>query len=149
MHPNVATCYYVRTIGGIVRVFAEYAHGGSLKSWIDSGMLYQGGEHQALLRILDVAIQTARGLKHAHTHGILHQDVKPENVVMEWDGTARLTDFGLASGIRHLPEATEDFHSGTVYVQGAGLCTVAYALPERCRARTSLGLRTCSPGRSV
>jgi len=43
LHPNIVSCYYVRTLGGIPRVFAEYVEGGSLKDWIDDGRLYEGG----------------------------------------------------------------------------------------------------------
>lgn len=47
---------------------------------------------------LDIAIQMAWGLQHAHDQGLVHQDVKPANVLMTPDGTAKVTDFGLAKG---------------------------------------------------
>jgi serine/threonine protein kinase len=98
LHPHIVSCHYVRTLGGIPRVFAEYVEGGSLKDWIDSRKLYAGGPQEVLKRILDIAIQMAWGLHYAHEHeqGLVHQDVKPANVLMMPDGTAKVSDFGLA-----------------------------------------------------
>jgi serine/threonine protein kinase len=96
LHPHTVSCYYVRRLGDIPRVFAEYVEGGSLKDWISSGKIYEGGPKKALERILDVAIQFAWGLHYAHEQGLVHQDVKPANVMMTNDGTAKVTDFGLA-----------------------------------------------------
>jgi serine/threonine protein kinase len=66
LHPHVVTCHYVRPIDGIPRIFAEYVTGGSLEDWIRSGRLYAGTPEQSLARILDIAIQIAWGLEHAH-----------------------------------------------------------------------------------
>ena len=96
LHPNTVSCFYVRTLGGIPRVFAEFVEGGSLQDWIENGKLYVGGAQAALSRILDIAIQFAWGLQFAHAQGLIHQDVKPANVLMTSDGTAKVTDFGLA-----------------------------------------------------
>src|SRR5207237_662269 len=66
LHPHIVSCYYVHTMGGSPRVFAECVEGGSLKDWIDSGRLYEGGPVKVLERILDIAIQFAWGLQYAH-----------------------------------------------------------------------------------
>lgn len=95
LHPHIVTCYYVRTLRGIPRVFAEFVEGGSLKDWIRDRRLYAGDEREALRRILDVAIQFAWGLGYAHEKGMVHQDVKPANALMTPDGTLKVTDFGL------------------------------------------------------
>ena len=97
LHPNVASCYYVRRIDGIPRVFAEYVNGGTLSSWIHRRTLYEGED--TLARMLDVAIQFAWGLRYAHAQGLLHQDVKPLNVLMTKDGVAKVTDFGLSRAL--------------------------------------------------
>ena len=68
----------------------------SLAAWIRTAALYDGGSRQALARILDIAIQLAWGLRHAHAQRVVHQDVKPGNVLLTADGTAKITDFGLA-----------------------------------------------------
>lgn len=59
LHPHIVSCYYVWTLGGIPRVFAEYVEGGSLSEWIRDRRLYEGGPEKALERILDIAIQFA------------------------------------------------------------------------------------------
>ncbi|MGW3951827.1 WD40 repeat domain-containing serine/threonine protein kinase [Streptomyces sp. NPDC004752] len=116
-HPNVCGCHHVRVLGGIPYVFAEYVPGGSLREWIDDGRLYEGDEPTVLARILDFAIQTARGLEHAHREGIVHRDIKPANVLLGPDGIAKVTDFGLAAASTTTPSA--------------GGMTPAYASPEQ------------------
>ncbi|MFG2443560.1 protein kinase [Nocardia fluminea] len=66
LHPNVCCCHYVRQLEGLPMVFAEYVPGGSLSEWIADGRLYEGREMDVLRRVLDVAIQFAWGLEHAH-----------------------------------------------------------------------------------
>lgn len=102
LHPHTVNCAYVRTLDGLPRVFAEWVDGGSLADAVAGGRLYEGGPRAALARVLDVAVQTAWGLLHAHDSGLVHQDVKPANVMLEPDATAKVTDFGLA---RALPAA--------------------------------------------
>jgi serine/threonine protein kinase/WD40 repeat protein len=98
LHPNIVTCHYVRRLGGVPRVFAEYVDGGSLQSWINDRQLYEGDQKKALERLLDMTIQFAWGLGFAHEKGLVHQDIKPENVMMTQDGTPKLADFGLGHG---------------------------------------------------
>src|SRR5262249_42296189 len=96
LHPHTVACYYVRRLGGIPRVFAEFAAGGSLDEWLRTRRLYRGGPEQALERVLDVAIQVAWGLQHAHDQNLVHRDVKPGNVLLTDEGLAKVTDFGMA-----------------------------------------------------
>ena len=131
-HPHVCTCYYVRTIDGVPRVFAEYVTGGSLKSRIDDGSLYEGAPREALERILDIAVQVAWGLAYTHGQGVVHQDVKPGNVLLGKDGTARIIDFGIARA-RQFGTAEAAPEAGSlrsVLVTQAGM-TEAYASPEQ------------------
>ena len=80
-HPNIVPCRFFRTVGDEVLIFAEYVEGGSLKEWIDSKKLYEGGPQKAVERILDISIQFAWGLHCMHERGVVHQDVKPGNVL--------------------------------------------------------------------
>ncbi len=95
-HPNIVECYYVRRLGGIPRVFVEYLKGRDLGHLIDSKALYAGGHDAALKRVLDAAIQFCWGLHHAHQHGVIHQDVKPGNLLVAEGDVCKVTDFGLA-----------------------------------------------------
>jgi WD40 repeat protein/serine/threonine protein kinase len=138
LNPHVVSCYYVRRISGIPRVFAEYVAGGSLEEWIhppdgSAPKLYAGGPEQALERILDVAIQFAWGLHHAHENGLIHQDVKPHNVMMTAGGLAKVTDFGLSRAVgvhgdRRLAGAQSRLVS-------CGGMTPAYCSPEQAERR--------------
>lgn len=99
-HPNLAACRFFRSQGDETIIFAEYVKGGSLASWIRDGELYQGTKEQALERILDAAIQFAWGLHVIHTCGLIHQDVKPGNVLLTQlpDFIVKVSDFGLTRG---------------------------------------------------
>ncbi|MDT9687357.1 protein kinase [Streptomyces sp. P9(2023)] len=143
LHPHVCGCHYVRSLDGTPRVFAEYVAGGSLAEWIRDGRLYAGGEAAARARIVDFAIQMAWGLEHAHSRGLVHQDVKPGNALVDEDGTVKVTDFGLAraagAGSPGAPVGTE-LPGGTVLVTRGGL-SLPYASPEQV-AGGRLGRRT-------
>ena len=130
LHPHIVCCYYVRVLGGVPRVFAEYVEGGSLKDWIDSRKLYEGGEEEALKRMLDVAIQFAWGLHYAHEQGLVHQDVKPANLLMTPEGIAKVTDFGLAKARAVAGEAVQADSGQSVLVSSGGM-TPAYCSPEQ------------------
>ena len=130
LHPHIVSCHYVRTLGGIPRVFAEYVEGGSLRDWIDSRKLYEGGPQEALKRILDIAIQLAWGLHYAHEKGVIHQDVKPANVLMLPDGTAKITDFGLAKARGLTGETPLTDRHRSILVSTGGM-TPAYCSPEQ------------------
>ena len=132
LHPQVVTCHYVRSLGGIPRVFAEFVDGGSLSDWIRSGKLYEGGADKALSRILDVAIQFAWGLGYAHEKGFVHQDVKPANLMLTSAGDAKVTDFGLARARMVAGVAVAQASGHGPLVTTAGM-TPAYCSPEQAR----------------
>lgn len=132
LHPHIVSCHYVRKLGGIPRVFAEYVEGGSLRDWIQLQTLYAGGPKEALRRMLDIAIQMGWGLHYAHEREVVHQDVKPGNILMTPDGTAKVSDFGLARAQAAVGEAMPA-HSPDVslLVPGGGGRTKPYASPEQ------------------
>ncbi|MDN3258623.1 protein kinase [Streptomyces sp. CSDS2] len=102
LHPHICACHYVRTVDGFPRVFAEFVAGGSLDDRMRGGEapLYRGEESVVLARVLDIAVQTAWGLEHAHARHVVHRDVKPGNILVGDDGQVRVTDFGLAQARR-------------------------------------------------
>lgn len=140
-HANLVPCRFFRTVGDEVLIFAEYVEGGSLKDWIDSRKLYEGGAEKTLERILDTAIQFAWGLNCVHELGLVHQDVKPANVMMEKDVhvavqglKVRVTDYGLAraraaAGERYVPGL------GQSILLSSGGHTPAYCSPEQADGR--------------
>src|SRR4029078_611200 len=73
-----------------------------------------------------VARQVARGLASAHEHGVVHRDVKPHNVLIDADGVAKVTDFGIARSIEPVDGLTE---TGTL------LGTSEYIAPEQASGR--------------
>ncbi|MEU9438413.1 protein kinase [Streptomyces sp. NPDC048252] len=135
LHPHIANCVYVRTIDGVPRVFAEWADGGSLAEAVRSRSLYGNAP---LGSLLDVAIQSAWGLDHAHENGVVHQDVKPANVMLTGDGTVKVTDFGMA---RARMATREDAGNTDPFVSPTGL-TNEYRSPEQ--ARSPGGLTTAT-----
>jgi WD40 repeat protein len=137
LHPHTVSCYYVRRIESSPLVFAEYVAGGSLQDWIENRRLYDGGMAVSLKRILDIAIQFAWGLHYAHEQGLVHQDVKPANVMLTPQGAVKVTDFGLANAkaiASRLEELDGEHH--TLIVAGGGAMTPAYCSPEQANGQT-------------
>ncbi len=126
LHPNIVNCYYVRKINGVPQIFSEYVDGGDLKQQINSQILYHGNQKQILNRILDISIQFAWGLYFAHKQGLIHQDIKPANVMLSADGVVKITDFGLA----RLTNTLQNIEQPDNDVISAGM-TPAYASPEQ------------------
>ena len=107
LHPNIVSCYYVREIGGVPTIFSEWMDGGSLSDRIRDGSLYEGTEKEIQKRILDIAIQSARGLLYSHKKGLIHLDIKPGNLLLtkEWD--TKVADFGLAKAKSQLDDGSD------------------------------------------
>jgi hypothetical protein len=89
-HPHIIAVYDVGVAGAYHYFTMEYHTGGDLRARIREGM--------APRQAFTVARQIAAALAFAHTKGYVHRDVKPENVIFRHDGTAVLTDFGIARG---------------------------------------------------
>jgi WD40 repeat protein/serine/threonine protein kinase len=129
LHPHTVSCYYVRRVDGVPRVFAEFVDGGSLYEWIRDGRL------RAVDQILDVAIQFAWGLHYAHDQGLVHRDVKPANLMLTADGAAKVTDFGLTRARAMAVGAVGAGAGQTLMVAGGLGGTPAYMSPEQSAGR--------------
>ncbi|MBN1550580.1 serine/threonine protein kinase [bacterium] len=124
-HPNITACRFFRTIEGQTTVFAEYIQGGSLKSWIGNRKMMTAEN------ILDIAIQLGWGLHVAHQMPLVHQDIKPANILMTSDRIPKLTDFGLAAYRNPgKPLKIDQYDNRTVYLTSRGM-TPAYCSPEQ------------------
>lgn len=89
-HPNIVKVYNHGTIGGIPYIANEFVKGQNLKEVLDfrSSLPIQ--------EALEYMMQLADALHYAHQHGIVHRDVKPDNLYVMGDGTIKLGDFGIA-----------------------------------------------------
>ncbi|MBN1552637.1 serine/threonine protein kinase [bacterium] len=126
LHPNLAACRFCRTIDDRLAIFSEFVPGGSLRRWIQTSRI------SSMEQILDIAIQIAWALQAAHDRNVIHQDIKPSNVLMTNDGIAKVTDFGLAracfeGGVRKSSSTSTSFSK---YVSTGGM-TLAYCSPEQ------------------
>lgn len=130
LHPHIVSCYYVREVDGIPMIFSEWMDEGSLKDWIKSGKLYNGTDAEVLVRLLDIAIQFGRGLHYAHEQGLIHQDVKPDNLLLNKQGEAKVSDFGIARARAAQTAAEGEPADGTMLSQSGGY-TPAYCSMEQ------------------
>ena len=102
-HPNIATLYDAGEVGGTAFIVMELVEGKTLFEQ----------KPASLETTLSIARQICAALEHAHTHGIIHRDLKLENVVITSEGLAKLTDFGLARDVSRLTPTGPVF--GTVF----------------------------------
>jgi WD40 repeat protein/serine/threonine protein kinase len=109
VHPNIATCYYARVIGGLPRLFIEYVDGGTLEDWKKKEQL------QDLRTVVDLMLQFCHGMMHAEAHGMMHRDIKPQNCLIRRDKTLKITDFGLVKRVKDpsLEQRSSDVLSDT------------------------------------
>ncbi len=88
-HPNIVASYGVDEVNGCHYIAMEYVDGDSLQKWINQrGRLSVGDA-------VHVALACARALEHAHAQGMIHRDVKPDNVLISRSGKVKITDLGM------------------------------------------------------
>jgi serine/threonine-protein kinase len=88
-HPNILTIHEIGEVDGARFIVMEYIDGETLKKHMDRARMNLQG-------VLDVAIQVASALSAAHEAGIVHRDVKPQNIMIRHDNHVKVVDFGLA-----------------------------------------------------
>lgn len=114
-HPNIVNVFDVGDDNGVYYIVMELIEGITLKEYISKkGKL-------SVKEATSIAIQVSMGLEAAHSHGIVHRDVKPQNIIISMDGKVKVTDFGIARA------ATSNTISSDV------MGSVHYASPEQAR----------------
>jgi eukaryotic-like serine/threonine-protein kinase len=139
-HPNVVTVYDVGRFRERVFLAIELIEGRTLSAWLEE-------KPRTRDEILRVFVEAGRGLEAAHAAGIVHRDFKPDNVLINRDGHAKVTDFGLArpsvspeDSPAEAPEAPATTRVGAIWRDfarrtrtGALVGTPAYMAPEQLR----------------
>jgi len=124
-HPNIAAVHNAFWVDGDLVLVMELIDGRSLRSLLDGGRI-------PLATALDYTCLTLSALSYAHSHGVIHRDVSPSNIMISSTGVLKLTDFGLARG------------PGDVKVSrsGAPLGSLNYMSPEQVRGITPADARS-------
>jgi serine/threonine protein kinase len=115
-HPNIVTVYELGEDRGIPFIAMELLPGADLET------LLRSGEPLSLQERIDIVVQVCRGLAFAHEHKIVHRDMKPSNIRLLDDGTAKIMDFGIAK-----------LGSTNVTRTGMMVGTMNYMSPEQIR----------------
>ncbi|MBQ3068703.1 MAG: Stk1 family PASTA domain-containing Ser/Thr kinase [Clostridia bacterium] len=119
-HPNVVRVIDVSFTTGLQYIVMEYIDGITLKEYIEQQKALQWKE------VVHFIVQILHALQHAHDKGIVHQDVKPQNIMLLANGTIKVTDFGIARFSRSSTPSSE---------QGdKAIGSVHYISPEQARA---------------
>src|SRR5688572_17828153 len=138
-HPSILTIHEVGDHAASRFLVSEFVEGETLRQRLTRSPL-------TLREILDIAIQTASALSAAHAAGIVHRDIKPDNLMLRPDGYVKVLDFGVATFARPTAAANSGATVATVAPEtGAGMIvgTIAYMSPEQARGLPVDGRSDC------
>jgi serine/threonine-protein kinase len=93
-HPNIVSIFDTCSQPGCEAIVMELVRGRTLRDAIDEG------PGLPMATAVDIAVQVAAALEHAHRHGLVHRDVKPANILLGGDGRVLVADFGIAKALR-------------------------------------------------
>ncbi|HKY04352.1 MAG TPA: serine/threonine-protein kinase, partial [Blastocatellia bacterium] len=99
-HPNIITIYDIGQVDSTHFIASEFIEGRSLREQRRQTRMQLG-------EVLDAAVQIAGALATAHDAGIIHRDIKPDNVMLRPDGYVKVLDFGLAKLVEQQPASTD------------------------------------------
>lgn len=123
-HNNIVQAIDVGEAGGLYYFVMEYVEGKTLYDDLSKGILFAEAE------AIDIVIQLAHALEHAHTHGMIHRDVKPKNIMITTEGIVKLADMGLA-------RETSDVKAAKIE-EGKAFGTPYYIAPEQIRGEVTI-----------
>ena len=109
-HPNIVKVYDVSVTDRLQYIVMEYVNGITLKEY-----LKQRGGALTWKETVHFATQVLRALQHAHSKGIIHRDVKPQNIMLLADGSIKMMDFGIARFSRAQSQTVSDKAIGSVH----------------------------------
>jgi eukaryotic-like serine/threonine-protein kinase len=130
-HPNLVTVYDIGSFNGTSYIAMELVDGTTLRALLNDGAL-------PLSRALAIGAQIADGLAAAHPKGLVHRDLKPQNLMVSRDGRVKILDFGLAklvSPIAAGPTEPTEVPPASLTTPGTILGTVGYMAPEQARGQ--------------
>lgn len=117
-HPNIVSVYDVSHSDDVEYIVMELIEGITLKQYLQKKSVLEPAE------VLDFTIQIAKALEHAHSKGIIHRDIKPQNIMLLKDGMIKVADFGIASLESDIEENN-----------GEAVGSVHYIAPEQARGQ--------------
>jgi serine/threonine-protein kinase len=123
-HPNIVQAFDVGESGGYHYFIMEYVEGKTIADDLSAGKVFD--EHEAL----EIIIQVAHALAHAHARGLIHRDVKPKNIMIGKDGSVKLADMGLARETADIEAAQTE--------AGKAYGTPYYISPEQIRGKVDI-----------
>ncbi|HEV3196880.1 MAG TPA: protein kinase [Bryobacteraceae bacterium] len=126
-HPNIVAVFDFGQHLETAYIVSELVEGESLRVLLGRGPL-------PVRKAVDIGVQIADGLAAAHAAGIVHRDVKPENVMITRDGRVKLLDFGLARQLFPSGQVLDE-HDSTLTDEGVLLGTLGYMSPEQVRGK--------------
>jgi serine/threonine protein kinase len=126
-HPNICAIHEVGEEANASFIVMQYVEGETL-----AGIIHK--RHLELRELLDIAIQILSALSEAHSQGIIHRDIKPQNIIVTSRGQVKVLDFGLAKTVqRDQPVESEAETQSILTEAGVIMGTVGYMSPEQAR----------------
>ena len=125
-HPNILTIHEVGEANGVRFIATEFIDGQTIQELI-------ARQELTLVEILDIAMQIISGLATAHAAGIVHRDIKPDNIMRRGDGLVKILDFGIAKLLEVPAHGAPSAGTAMFTETGAVVGTVGYMSPEQAR----------------
>ncbi len=141
-HPNIITLLDIGDADGVLFIAMEYIEGKTLRELLGAGQL-------PTRKVLEIAEQLADGLAKAHGAGILHRDLKPDNVMVSKDGFVKILDFGLAKLGAALVDGASDLETVARPATSPGAVVGTAAICRRSRPAAARWISVPTSSRSA